>query len=347
MIGCGAIVELSHGPALTKLAADLNFTVDQLVDPQSSRTQKLGQRFPHANRLVSSEPIDELNTDLAIVASPPKFHLSQVRGLLNRGVNVFCEKPLAPRLADAETMVRESESKGKLLAAGQIRRFFPALIEIKSVIENQPYGMLRRFEIHEGGEFNWPAATPSFFNPAQAGGGVLLDLGVHILDTLQWWLGYPEGFDYADDAAGGLEANCQLRLNYMGGISGSVQLSRDSASRNQWVFDFEHASIRWSAGETNRLATRLHGSDYWQYAQLENDRDEAAETYNEVFLTQLRDVITATQNGAPPRVAGSAALPALRLIQDCYANREPLALPWLTPKEKNSLRRLNALQRHD
>jgi predicted dehydrogenase len=87
---------------------------------------------------------------------------------------------------------------------------------------------VKSFEISEGGQFNWPAQSASFFQKSNSQGGVLADLGVHVLDLLIWWFGMPEKVGYEDDAMGGLEANCRLELEFAGGVSGTVRLSRDT-----------------------------------------------------------------------------------------------------------------------
>lgn len=319
IVGCGAIVELGHAPALAALAADGRATVAALVDPSAERRAKIGRFFPAARAVARLEELAAGDIELAVVASPARFHAEQTIALLERGVHVLCEKPLAATVAEGEAMVAAARRTGRVLAAGQFRRFFPALQALRQYVTTAAFGALRTFAVEEGGPFNWPAATPSFFDPQQAGGGVLLDLGVHVLDTLAWWLGEPAALDYADDAEGGLEANCRLRLGYASGAKGTVRLSRDGRTANRWQLKFERASVIWRAGEANRLELRISGTEPTLAARVTGDE------YAQAFTRQLLDAIDAAAQGRAPRVPGEEALRSLRTIARCYREKTPLA----------------------
>lgn len=341
IVGCGAIVELSHAAALARLAAEQRATVNVLMDPSAARRAKLARFFPAARGIATLDELAAGEIDLALIASPVRFHAEQAVALAERGVHVLCEKPLATTVAEGEAMVTAARRAGRMLAAGHFRRFFPALRAVRETIASGVFGRLQRFAVQEGGTFDWPAATPSFFDPKQAGGGVLLDLGVHVLDTLAWWLGEPVEQRYADDAAGGLEANCRMELRFADGANGEVLLSRDAATRQCWTLEFERARIVWRAGRSNELETQLAGSSLWQVTRFEHETAagrRAGESYGEIFHTQLADVIAAVAENRPPAVPGDAALAALRAIERAYANRGWLECPWMDEQEQRAAR---------
>ncbi|MEY2878513.1 MAG: hypothetical protein RLZZ15_893 [Verrucomicrobiota bacterium] len=326
IVGCGAVAELYHAPALRALAATGRVTVAALVDPDARRRAALAKIFPGAAQFDGHEAVPTASADLVLVASPARFHAEQTIALVARGFDVLCEKPLAARVAEAEGMVAAAHASGRMLAVGLVRRHFPALREIGGFIAAGTFGALRGFAVEEGGPFNWPAATPSFFDPKQAGGGVLLDAGVHVLDVLAWWCGDPTDVRYADDAAGGLEANCRLALGY-GGVRGTVRLSRDWKTGNRWTLEFERATVVWRAGEANRLEVRAAGSPQWLVAQLETDLAGArvpADTLSQAFTRQLLDAVDSAARKTAPAVSGAEALRSLRLIERCYRERAPL-----------------------
>lgn len=341
IVGCGAIVELSHAAALVALARERRVAVTCLVDPSAERRARLSEWFPAARSIATLDMLTTGEIDLALIASPVRFHAAQAVGLLGRGVHVFCEKPLAVSVAEAEAMVAAARSAGRVLAAGQFRRFFPALRAVRETIAAGVFGRLMRVVVHEGGAFDWPAATPSFFDPQQAGGGVLLDLGVHVLDTLNWWLGESVEQRYADDAAGGLEANCRMELRFAGGATGEIFLSRDSTTRQRWELTFERARVVWRAGCSNELETQLAGSQLWQVLRFEWETAtgrRAGESYGEIFHTQLADVVAAVTEGRSPHVPGETALAALRMIERAYATRGWLECPWMDELEQVAAR---------
>src|SRR6266536_3703994 len=84
--------------------------------------------------------------------------------------------------------------------------------------------------------YNWPVASGFFFSKEQAGGGVLVDTGSHMLDLLLWWLGdVIDVVEYRDDSLGGVEAECWLSLVLQtptGPVQGNIILSRLRKLRN-------------------------------------------------------------------------------------------------------------------
>lgn len=345
VVGCGAIVERSHAPALAHLAAAGRTRVIALVDPDAARRQRLAARFPGARACADLAEIAPGEIDLALVASPARFHAAQTQHLLAQGVHVLCEKPLATTVAEAEAMVAAARTHGRVLAAGQFRRFFPALQLVRDYLAAETFGALRRIDVREGGPFDWPAATPSFFDRRQAGGGVWLDVGAHVLDTLAWWLGEPHELAYADDAADGLEANCRAQLRHANGATSHIFLSRDSATANRWRLEFERGEIVWRVGRANELELRLAGSSTWQIVRTEHETPAGrrpGDSYDDVFVTQLADVIDAVRHAREPRVSGAEALRALRAVERGYATRQLLESPWFSPEEQASVRAARA-----
>src|ERR1700761_2038731 len=243
LAGCGAISELYYAPVLAMLTKQGKVQVTHVVDPQEERRKTLTRALEGARPVSSLDDIDEGNVDLAIIASPPGFHSVQTKWMLERETAVLCEKPMAMNYAEAEEMVRFAESKNTLLAVGRFRRFFPSNEAIREMIANAPFGRAIHVDVAEGGRFNWPARSTSFFDRRQSGGGVLADLGVHSIDLLCWWFGMPAKLDYEDDAMGGLEANCKVHLEFDGGCTATVRLTRDLEIPNRLSIQFERGGV--------------------------------------------------------------------------------------------------------
>ena len=328
LVGCGAVAEFFYAPALQSLERSGHIEVVALTDLDERRRAQLAKLFPRAQRCDNLSAA--LKIRLGIVATPARWHAEHATTLLNAGIGVLCEKPIAATSSEAEAMIAAAREHRAVLAVGLIRRFFPALQTIADLVSHRTFGRARRFTVREGGPFNWPAATPSFFDRAQSGGGVLLDAGVHVLDTLGWWWGEPTELEYADDAAGGVEATCRLGLAFGGGVDsvrGSVLLSRDWKTANVWTVEFEHATVRWRVGHAERLEIKPTGSAHWLVSQLETEARGGrvpADTFAQAFTRQILDVVEAVEQARAPRVDGKEALRSLRLIEQCYRERTPL-----------------------
>jgi predicted dehydrogenase len=258
---------------------------------------------------------------------------------------------MASSSAEAETMLEASRASGSILAVGLFRRFFPAAEMIKSLIEDEPFGALRNFTIQEGEKFGWGAASDSYFRRGVTHGGVLSDIGVHVLDLLIFWLGDPAALSYQDDAMGGIEANCMLELSYSSGVRGTVQLSRDWETRNSYIFSFEKGTVVFEAGYANRLNVLPAGAPLMLSGELVEESmrhtllKSPTRTNLQSFIEQIRNVIAAIKGGEPLRVPGEEGIRSLRLIEKCYTNRTLMEMAWLDADEKISAEALATAHR--
>ena len=112
--------------------------------------------------------------DAVSLAVPTESHCEIACGLLEAGVHVLVEKPIARTLAEADEMITAAAKSGALLQAGHLERFNPALVALRPHVRNPVY-----FEIHRVGEFTARSLDID----------VVLDLMIHDLDIVQWLVG--------------------------------------------------------------------------------------------------------------------------------------------------------------
>jgi len=341
LVGCGAISELYYAPALVEVSKIIPLEMVALYDPSPDRTASLLRIFPNAKSVSNIEDLIATSPDLAVVASPAKFHSSQAIDLLSVGVHVLCEKPMASSVSEAESMIIAARRANCVLAIGLFRRFFPALQTIKDIIDKGSLGPVRHFHFEEGGLFNWPAASASFFQKNNSQGGVLLDLGVHLLDLICWWLGEPKSMLYEDDMIGNLEANCRLILAYENGITGDIRMSRDTSCSNTYTIEFERGRIAWKVGESNQLKLYLNDLPFDFHSQLCKDNLPAS-NYNQSFVRQILNFVSASMGLESVLVPGEEGIRSLKLIEQCYTDRTLMAMPWLTDLEIQGCSKLSA-----
>jgi predicted dehydrogenase len=141
------------------------------------------KQFTDFSEFVKSAP------QLAIVASPAKFHAEQTIKLLESGASVLCEKPIASNLAEAEQMLAAAARAKRKLAVGLFRRFFPACNLIREYIAAETLGKAIDFEFSEGGVFNWPAQSGFLFPEKNRAGRRFFGFGRSLigLDALVVW----------------------------------------------------------------------------------------------------------------------------------------------------------------
>lgn len=320
--------------------------VTHLVDPDPGRVDAVRATFPSA---AFTSSIDDLagGIDLAIVASPVRFHAPQSIALLGRGVHVLCEKPIGRNSAECAAMTAAASSSGRVLAIGHYRRFFPAVEWVGQLIRSGLLGRPLSFHLDEGGRFGWPAVTDSFFDRAQSGGGATLDMGVHMLDIALDWFGVPDSFDYTDDAYGGVEVNASGTLRYPSGLVGTFRLSWDVPLTGVYAIDFERGWIRWPTNAASSVNVAFDGIDQGCEARVAAMRRDLprgvahpAHGYVAAFTAQLADVVEAIRNGRPPRIDPRSATASVALIERMYAARRVFLPAHFTEPEKARAREL-------
>lgn len=326
IIGCGAVTERGYLPAMAKL--DM-VQVAALVDRNRHRAEELASRYnvPHV-----AEDYTQLwdDTQAAIVALPHSLHAPVSADLLARGIHVLVEKPMALTVAECNKMIEATRQSGATLAIGIVRRFLPSYQFVKTVIDGGFLGRVNSFDIREGFIYNWPVASDFFFRKETAGGGVLIDTGAYTMDTVQWWFGNCKSLEYLDDNMGGVEANCEIRLQMESGVEGYVELSRTRNLRNTVIIRGERGTMEVSLHSSNiliqpdGLSCRVIGSVLEDKAA-----EQKGESLVDLLKAQLEDWVWAITDKREPRVVGEEGRKSVSLIESCYKSRKPLELPWL------------------
>jgi predicted dehydrogenase len=317
IVGCGAVVERLHAPALAALAADGEVEVVALCDPDAGRLRAAATTFPRAATLTSLSGVAATRPDLALIASPAGVHAEQTIAMLEAGHHVLCEKPIAATTADAERMIAATGRARRILAVGLFRRFLSSARLVRGLVVSGRLGAFESGTVLETGGFHWPFRTTSAFLPALTPGGILLDVGVHVLDLLAWWFPEVRLRAYEDDAMGGAEATAVASLQ-VAQAPLSVQLSRDWPVAGRYDLRFEHGRIVWDGIDPVNIQVDYNapGADEVRLAAA----GAALESWGDCFRVQLEDVIAAVRTGSAPAVGGSDALRSL-------AHRTVLARP--------------------
>jgi len=328
VVGCGAVAQLNHLPAL---AASRHAKAAVLVDRELSRAQALARRWG-VRRAVADvgEVLGEI--DAAIVALPNHLHAPVTIDLLRRGIPVLVEKPMAPTVAECDAMIAAAAEAGVALAVGLEFRFFDSTSTVRELLASELVGPLTGFDLRQGVIPRWPFATDFMLRKETAGGGVLADFGVHVLDLLLCWLGEWRDVSCADDSLGGLESDAELQLTFASGLSGTVEVSRTRNLRNTCRFTGERGVLEVGIWDPDPEIT-LHLPDRDVQLAAHARGGGQGMTFHDAFVRQLDDFAAAVSEHREPRVPGSEGRRAVALVEACYARRRPLALPWELPPE--------------
>ncbi|WP_354211128.1 MULTISPECIES: Gfo/Idh/MocA family oxidoreductase [unclassified Bradyrhizobium] len=333
--GCGAVSRLYYAPALRRLQAAGRLHVEAVFDPDLKAAGIFAKNFTGPRKVSSYGDLLGKSTELIILASPPEFHPQQAIDALESGIAVHCEKPLAMSAKDGQLMVETAARCNRLLSVGLMRRRFAATRSIRELLNSKFLGDVTSIDIFEGGPFDWPVASPEYFTRHQSGGGVLLDIGTHVLDLLRWWFGEPLSAVYEDDSMGGVEVNCRIVLRFRN-FDANIRLSRDWARPNRYFIRATKGWLTWTANEARSFAVGLHGASSAAEVLLYHPTNQGIEPalgsagrdFEFAFDSQLEATIAAL-TGQAEIVSGADALATLKLIEGCYATRVPMSAGWM------------------
>ena len=134
--------------------------------------------------------------EAVIVATPPGHHLTAVRAAVERGLAVFCEKPIAGALTDADEIARLAAGSGRPVVIGHVMRFDPRYRALQSAVAAGHLGRLVQLSIR--------TLAPAWEGVLLAGRVTLaVEMAVHGLDLLRWLAGDIERV-YAEESATGV-----------------------------------------------------------------------------------------------------------------------------------------------
>jgi predicted dehydrogenase len=237
-------------------------------------------------------------------------------------VHVLCEKPLCETSEHAREVVSAAEDAGIVVALNQTRRLFPSAQKVRELIGSGAIGRPRSLEYVLGEEFDWPAASDSYFGAKASGRGILLDNGCHIVDLVCWWLGArPELRSYQDDSFGGTEAVAKLELE-SAGCRARIHLSWLSRLENGFRVEGETGRIE--GGVYDFGAVRLTTGGRTRTLKSDWQPREFGE-FGHVLIDNFLEVLA---RRAAPIVSAADVLPSLEIIDACYRQRRRFAMPW-------------------
>jgi predicted dehydrogenase len=231
LIGCGWIVERDHIPAMLQSdQVEIVATADVSADRArlAARIARAGEdsAYPDYRALLERRDVD-----IVSVASPPSTRLQIIKDAAAAGKHIVCEKPFAISLAEADEMIAACRAAGVTLAIYHNYLYYYEHRLASRLIADGAIGDVVATEICGLGSRPWMGAEqfrPGWrLNPELAGGGVMMDIGVHSFYLTE--LMHPEpaqsvmaGMRFT---AGGVDDHAYCQLAMGGGGTGLVNIA--------------------------------------------------------------------------------------------------------------------------
>src|SRR6266404_2272217 len=250
--------------------------------------------------------LDELRgrADAASVAVPTVAHTEVGCRLMEMGLDVLVEKPMAVSLAEADALLHAAKKNARILQAGHVERFNPAVIAVEPIL-NRPLF----FEVHRLG----------VFTPRSLDVDVIYDLMIHDLDILLALVHEP----VTEVKAVGIPVLtnkvdiAHARLEFAGGAVANVTVSRVSTERVRKVRFFqqhEYISLDYARRDALRIGVKKAGP------QPEFGYEKLPAASVEPLRAELESFVEAVRTRTEPRVNGAAGRAALELAARVMAS---------------------------
>lgn len=338
LAGFGIAGQVFHAPLL---AHNQHFQLDAIVTRDAARVESAQQRYPQA-RIVADwtslmQRIDsgELAIDLIILATPPGLHAQQARDASARGIHLVVDKPFAADAAEAERMIADAEQAGTLLTVFHNRRWDGDFLTLKRLLAEEALGEVRTFE----SRFEWwrPEGFGNWRDRVTLaeGGGLLLDLGSHLIDQAIQLFGpvreasaeltrySPAALSDSDEASfvSLLHENGVRSRLWMNGMAARpaprFHLLGSRAAYTSWGLDNQEPSL--AAGMRPDDAAYGVTPDAQWGALGQGDETHAVAAERGDYPAFYQQLARALLEGDAPPVDAREALAVLRLINDLHA----------------------------
>jgi predicted dehydrogenase len=286
-LGAGWIGRNRMAGMATAGIAEMVAVADSVPEAASAAAASIGA--PQA--LSSLDDLLALDLDGVAIATPSALHAAQSISALDRGVAVFCQKPLGRNTGEVDAVIAAARASNRLLHVDFSYRFTDGLRKIHTLIREGALGTIYAADLTFHNAYG--PDKPWFYNRELAGGGCVVDLGVHLVDLALWMVDsrvacvtsrlFSGGRPW-DASMDGVEDFATMRLDFSDGATANIacswRLPVGRPARIDATFYGTRGAVRWH---------NVEGSFY-------------------DFVTERLDGTTATMIGEPPDDWGPRAI---------------------------------------
>ena len=317
VIGLGGVAQLIHLPNLSKIS---NAEAIAVAEVKTSRLNAVADKFNIAERYKDyHDLLANSEIDAVIISTPTSLHKDIAIDCLNAKKDVLVEKPIAPTYNDAMAIQETAEKNKCKLMIGMNLRFRPDALLLKTLIQSgeigEPYYVRTVWNRRKSSQEKW------FANRAEAGGGVILDLGISLLDVSLWLMGNPEVISVQTQ-------NFYHNNNNLEDTSISFVRCSDSKLINietSWSLPVEQDTsdfaIFGSKGSITTLPLHLYKKINNQVLDLKPSlKDSPTQLFKKSYFNELKSFIGAIKELNPLFSSGERAVERMKLIETMYAS---------------------------
>ncbi|MCT9870605.1 Gfo/Idh/MocA family protein [Paenarthrobacter aurescens] len=333
VVGFGVSGKVFHAPLV---AADPDYSLDVIVTADPERAAEAARLYPRARIVPTPEVLFSLagELDLVVLGTPPLTHLELGATAIAHGLNVVVDKPFVTTVAHGEELAARASDAGVQLTVFQNRRWDADFLTLRKLLREGALGEVRTFE----SRFEWwrPEGFGNWRDAATLveGGGILHDLGAHLIDQAIQLFG-PVEESYGETAnhgnhpdAADTEAFVSLRHGsgvrsrlWMNGIAARVgprfHVLGSKAGYTKWGLDSQEPAL--AAGITpSDSAYGVEPRESWGLLGVDGSSTPLPAEKGD-YPQFYRELAAALRGHGPLPVQPSDALETLRIIENIHA----------------------------
>jgi myo-inositol 2-dehydrogenase/D-chiro-inositol 1-dehydrogenase len=305
IIGAGYI----GGVHASVLARDERVRVSSVYDVVGERAQSLAQSSGAAPA-ESAEKLFE-SSDAVYITTPNTRHTELAVSAVAAGKHVFCEKPMATNLGDAQKVLDAAGGTRAIFQVGHNRRFAPVYTRLRQMLSEEAAPHSAHVKMNRGELVN-----PEWVGDPLITGGFLYETTIHMFDMMRYLFGevaeltalgstheYPETDDFS------------VLLGFAGGAHATLCSSADAS----WLFPFERVEV---FSHHRTIATRemevLVSSEGMEGRQVTISMHQLSKEEKWGYLQEDRAFVDAILNGTPAPVTALDGYKSVELVDACY-----------------------------
>jgi predicted dehydrogenase len=317
IIGAGAVAQVSHFPAYGSLPG---VKVTAVCDVDRAKARRVANRYDVARITDSYEELVGMDeVDAVDICLPNHLHVPAALAAIEAGKHVLCERPFSRNSTEAKQIVDAGKKQKLVLMSGFNNRFRDDVQVLKQFVTQEELGEI--FYAKTG----WLMQAATWSGAAwrkkkkYAGGGVLLDLGIQMLDLALWLLGMPEvdavsATTHPQPKKEEVESTASAFLRLRSGGTVTLEVSWGLLMER----DFAYLNLFGDKGAALLNPLQLHKEMNGSLVNVTPTLSTSVNTYKQSYANEIRHFVDCVRTGARPQSPGEDAVTMLRLLEALY-----------------------------
>lgn len=321
------VIGLGLGKAhLAGYLADERVEVVGLADLDVGLAERTASEHGVPHAFAAYRDLLALEPDLVSVCLPNFLHAPVTIDGLDAGVHVLCEKPMALNAGQARDMADAARRNGRFLMIALNNRFRTETQILKKLVEQDVLGEIYYAKTGWLRRSGIPGAGTWFTRKAQAGGGPLIDLGVHMIDLTRWLMGNPRPASVVGATYARLSGSVEGEFDVEDLAAAFIRFEGDATlvAETSWA-----SHVPGEGSYVKLMGTRggaeITGNDLTVYTDLHGEQVDITPAYtprewSDCIAAEIAHFVDCIRSGRTPMSTGEQGVEIMQILDGIYAS---------------------------